>query len=157
MNANSPLGPSPGLGTILLIEDESPASQALEEQLVKRDFKVEIARTAGGAARRLGELAYTGVVLDLILPDDLPQPLSQQSQSTCRWKGMELLRQIRQGEFAQKGVSAKVPVFVLTCVPDEDTQKELVSLRVQESWLKPERPWLVAERIKLFFQGDTRV
>lgn len=157
MNANSSIGPSPGLGTILLIEDESPASQALEEQLVKREFKVEIARTAGEAATRLGEFAYRCVVLDLILPDDLPQPLSQQSQSMCRWEGMELLRQIRRGEFAPKGVSAKVPVFVLTCVSDEETQKELASLHVQESWLKPERAWLVAENIKLFFQGGTRV
>jgi two-component system OmpR family response regulator/two-component system response regulator QseB len=154
MNAVSTKTQRERSAAVLLIEDERPTSEGLEAELTMRGFAVELARTAAEATRRLGEYPYSAVVLDLIIPDGGPPGATPEgARKPSSWPGVALLRCIRSGQFAERGVAAKLPVFVLTCVLAQDTQEELNSLGYQEFWSKPTKPAIVAEGIKLFLQG----
>ena len=158
MNINAEGATAGSTGTILLIEDERPTSQGLQEELNERGFKVDVAKTASEAVGRLTTLAYRAIVLDLILPnDELPDVASPPPSGVCQWAGVEVLRRIRRGDFAAQGTAAKVPVFVLTCVLDQDTRQELESLGIQAFWSKPVGLSIVAERVKLFFHASPKL
>lgn len=142
---------------ILVIEDERPTSHGLQAELSRRGFRADIAESVSAAADRLTGFAYTAVVLDLILPNDGPLDRALQPGTVAsRFAGVEVLRRIRKGEFAGNGTVATVPVFVLTCVLDEETRKELDALKVQAFWSKPLGLSMVAERVKLFLHRSPK-
>jgi DNA-binding response OmpR family regulator len=155
MNPIAPVLPVAKSDAILVIEDETPTSLGLETELLRRGFKADVAATAGEAISRLSEFAYNAVLLDLMLPDGgLQMPQSEPKRIGYRFLGVEVLRRIRRGDFAGQGTAAKVPVFVLTCVLDQDTRQELESLGIQAFWSKPESLSRIAERVKLFFHTN---
>jgi DNA-binding response OmpR family regulator len=140
--------------TILLIEDERPTSGGLQSELSSRGFKVQVAATASQASSLLSGFAFSAIVVDLILPDDEhSQKVHPGNPHTYRLTGMEIIRRIRRGEFADGGTPPKVPIFVLTCVLEESTSSELEKLGIVQFWSKPLGLAVVAERVKLFFQN----
>jgi DNA-binding response OmpR family regulator len=138
---------------LLLAEDEENSSDGFVVECMKRNMVVRLARSYEQAAAILNEGSLDAVVLDLMLPrGDAVAPLGPGGKR--EHNGVVLLEEIRSGAYEGKGVAHDIPVFVLSAVADMGVKAVAFGLGVQDYFVKPEELAIVAERIKLAFQGD---
>lgn len=75
--------PSPGLGRILIVDDEEPIRKLLLAFLTRRGYTVEAAATLAEARAALAEKGFNLAIVDLLLPDGDGMDLVRYLHDTC--------------------------------------------------------------------------
>ena len=96
---------------------------------------------------------FSAVLLDLMLPTNTIGELKL--DPALAENGVDLLRRIRQGDFAQKGTPQDVPVFVMSGLGPEviELLNRVRQMSVKDIFGKPAPPILVAESIRICLEG----
>ena len=95
---------------ILIIEDENAIADAMQTGLIESGYEAEVAYDGEEGLKKAKELKPNLILLDLLLP---------------KKDGMTVLRELR-----EDGVTAKIPVLILSQLSDTDKISEGVTLGV---------------------------
>jgi DNA-binding response OmpR family regulator len=76
--------PSPGLGLILIVDDEEPIRKLLLAFLTRRGYSVEAAATLAEARAALAKKVFDLAIVDLLLPDGDGMDLVRYLHDACQ-------------------------------------------------------------------------
>ncbi len=109
--------PTPGMQTILVIEDEEKDRELIVNTLKKAGYAVVTAASGAEALRLAEKRQFDAVTLDLILPD---------------MSGWDVLRDLRAGKF-----NRDIPVIVVTVIAEKSAS---MGFAIQDFLVKPVVP-----------------
>ena len=115
--------------TILIVDDDE-INRAILEEIFSPDYA--IAQAADGreglAAIRAGEDSLCAVLLDVVMPE---------------LSGIQVLR-----ELEESGLTARLPVFLITAEASDSVMREAYQLGVMDVISKPVLPFVVRRRVE---------
>jgi DNA-binding response OmpR family regulator len=118
---------------ILVVEDEASIALALEDDLRKEGYEVEIARDGDTAGRRAQEQTWDLVLLDVMLPGK---------------DGLEICRELRRAR-------VRTPILMLTARTQEAEKILGLELGADDYVTKPYSPRELRARIKALLRRAT--
>jgi CheY-like chemotaxis protein len=139
---------------VLIVEDESLTSDGLVVELKQRQLECHLAKDFGEAIQLLGAHGYDAILIDLMLPEGTFRMVTQ-SMAPMRNEnfGVQLMRNIRNGQFEETGTKRDTPIFVLTAIIERVVRDEVSKLNPEQMFTKPEVPAYIAEHIKLCLEN----
>ena len=116
-------------GETLLIVDDEEVNRAILANIFQGKYQIIEAENgqAGMEAIQAYGDSLCGVLLDVVMP---------------RFNGMDLLRKL-----ARKGVTRRIPVFLITADLGSDTMRDAYELGVMDVIYKPVIPYVVLRRV----------
>ena len=115
--------------TILIVDDDE-INRAILEEIFSPDYA--IAQAADGreglAAIRAGEDSLCAVLLDVVMPE---------------LSGIQVLRELK-----ESGLTARLPVFLITAEASDSVMREAYQLGVMDVISKPVLPFVVRRRVE---------
>ena len=127
--------------TILIVDDDE-INRAILEEIFSPDYA--IAQAADGreglAAIRAGEDSLCAVLLDVVMPE---------------LSGIQVLRELK-----ESGLTARLPVFLITAEASDSVMREAYQLGVMDVISKPVLPFVVRRRVEAvieLFQARRRL
>lgn len=111
----------------LYVEDYTDVSEKIIDFLsrVVPKLKIEIVKSASEAEKKLREMKYDLLLLDI----RLVEPEGDYFKGTFWTRaGQNLLKLIRNGEYEPKGTSRSVPVIVISAVSNQESVEEIKNI-----------------------------
>lgn len=116
---------------ILIVEDEKALSRVLRDELLREDFKVDVANDGEEAMQKLIEFPPDLVLLDLLLP---------------KKSGFDVLEEMKQEENLRS-----IPVIVLSNLGQDTDIKRAIDLGAVDYFVKSQHPLKeIVKKVKQF-------
>jgi len=137
---------------VLVVDDEIDSALGTIRELKARHFEVDQACSQSEACARLADCQCDALLLDLGLPKKNPDESLEDPPRPEN--GLELFKSLLEGAFEPKGTRRDIPVFIVTAHGfGLEFLRRVRELRPRQIFTKPESPILMAETIRLTFEG----